>query len=87
MHEESVVSLLRLVHLPTPQINSCLALKQKHIVGVQGGGQRWNLKGFSVGLVRAADLEKPYWRLRIRASISGCATLKQQKSTEHHGWH
>lgn len=44
-------------HLPTPQIAAGLSLEDEDIVGVEGSGPGWDLKGLGVVGAGSSDLE------------------------------
>lgn len=75
-------------YLAIPQVVFCLGPQQKDIIGVQGGGESWNLYCFGVGFVVALNLEESYWRVGPSVSLSGSPTLERRRaesgSQEHH---
>ena len=62
-------------HLPTPQVAAGLGLEDEDVIGVEGGGSGWDLKGLGVVDAGSPDLEQPCGGHRLRAVSPGSASL------------
>lgn len=62
-------------YLSTPQVATRWGLKDEDIIGVEGGGPGWDLKGLGVVGTGSPDLEQPRGGYRLQVVGPGGASL------------
>lgn len=66
-------------HLPTPQVAARLGLEDEDVIGVEGGGPGWDLKGLGIVDAGPPDLEQPCGGHRLHAVSPRGASLQGER--------